>query len=114
MESYVEKFIQGLNRFLKKEGEKKHLSMDNIILTKDEDVLYENWTIPREKLIPAEKFEEVFERGLKAGPFWIHANLVPLEDGRHLITICMGKGEGCSEPRIDLSIEQNKMVKIIE
>ena len=112
MDEYINKFIEGFNNFLVRKGREK-IQLNDVILSKDEDLSYDNWTILREKLISAEKFQEVFSEGLKAGPFWIHANLVPLEDSRQLITICMGKGEGCSQPRIDLSIEINKVVKII-
>ncbi len=88
----------------------------NIVFVWENDVDFQaksRRAVPQARLIPAEDFPGPFAASFAAGPDWVNASVLPLEDGRFLITIATGRGVGNPHPSINVSHELNARVDII-
>ena len=87
----------------------------SVVFIQDDAVEYgakKRW-VHREQMIPSERFAEAFASLLADGPSWIHANAVPFEGNRFLITLAAGRKIGNSQPSINISYEPDKTAEIL-
>jgi len=111
--NYSQIIIGALNRFLDFKGHPT-VNPDNTVFAMDADVEYETaWAIPNSKLIQFNKFDEVLASRFADGPSWIHANLIPTNDQRSLITIAVGDSIGNPSPHINVSFEEGKIIEVV-
>ena len=112
--TYAQEFVEALNWLLKEQG-RPPLEINSLLFVMDTDVSYEGeWTVPASKLTKQEQLDEQIKPIITSGPSWIHAYLLPTTDHQSLITLRFGAPIGNSNPSINVSIEVNRVVKVIE
>lgn len=97
-------------------AELAQVSERNVVFAWEKDVGFRAKTsraVPQACLVPAEDFPGPFSASFAAGPDWVNASALPLEDGRFLITIATGRGVGNPHPSINVSHELDARVDII-
>ena len=110
--TYLQQILYSLNCFLP--TEKAQVSPGNVVFVNENDVNFQAETrqVRKSALISAEQFPGPLAALFTAGPSWINASAIPLENNRFLITIATGQGIGNPRPSINVSHELDKMAYI--
>lgn len=110
----VSEIIKAVNRFLRVKR-RRTVREDEVIFVMDEDVSYgQTWHVHRSKLMTSEQFGLKMIELLARGPSWIHANFIPTNAQKSLITIRAGASVGNNFPPINVSLEIDKVIDIID
>lgn len=111
--SYLTQILDALNQWLS--ARDVRFTEENVLFIRDDAVEYgaEKRRVHQEQLVTAERFSDAFALLLAGGPSWIHANVVPFEDDRFLITVAAGRKIGSPRPSINVSYEPEKRAEII-
>ncbi len=109
----LQQIFQAINGFLPSGSDQ--LNAENVVFAWEKDVEFQAKTrrVPQARLVSAEDFPGPFAASFSAGPDWVNASAIPLEDGRFLITIAAGRGVGNPRPSINVSHELDKRADII-
>lgn len=109
----LQQILHAMNGFLPPEG--AQVNAGNVVFAWEKDVDFQAKTrrVPRASLVSAGDFPGPFAASFAAGPDWINASAIPLEDGHFLITIAAGRGVGNPRPSINVSHELDKQADII-
>jgi len=110
----LQQVLHVLNGFLP--AERAQVSEHNVVFAWEKDINFQSrsrCSVPQGSLVSAEDFPGPFVASFAAGPDWVNASALPLEDGRFLITIAIGRGVGNPHPSINVSHELNARVDII-
>ncbi len=109
----LQQILHAMNGFLPSGS--AQVNTGNVVFAWEEDVKFQTrpYQVPQARLVGAEDFPGPFTSAFSAGPDWINASAIPLEDGRFLITIAAGRGVGNPRPSINVSHELDKQADII-
>lgn len=101
----LQQILHAINGFLPPED--AQVNAENVVFAWEKDVDFQAKTrrVPRASLVSAEDFPGPFAASFATGPDWVNVSVIPLADGRFLITIAAGRAVGNPRPSINVSHE---------
>ncbi len=109
--NYQEIIKTSLNDLLYQNGQFS-LEGKTIHFASDDSVSYEDWTIRKSDIVEKNSINNFLQTSAEARS-WIHANLIQIDNRDFLITIRSGSKVGDPNPSVNVSFDQNHLVKII-
>ena len=109
----LQQILHAINGFLPPED--AQVNAGSVVFAWEKDVEFQAKTrrVPQDRLVLTEDFPGPFAALFAAGPDWVNVSVIPLADGRFLITIAAGRAVGNPRPSINVSHELDTRADII-